>query len=450
MIIRKALLFFVMLLSMTVCAQLSPVEAAHVKNGHPLVSAGTPSVKNEVTDSVTVRLKVLFGINDTTIDTTFCSNNASIDRFVAEMKEIFNDSTCRIHNIDILCSASPDGYYRRNLMLSKERGQVLAEYLSERIGVESSVFRIISKGEDWEGLRRLVSKSDMRNREKVISIIDARPDNLTSEEELSAWRKQKLYAVDEGRAWKYLCDHIFPELRAADNNIVCHFTRVKAQPSEVEISTVLVHDTVVVRDTVYVNLQYGSVLDHAVTEKHITAVQRERSLYIKTNAVGLAMLVVNAAVEYQFHRNWSVCLPVYWSGWDYLRYDRKFRCLLFQPEIRFWGLPVKGLYVGIHGGTGWYNFTLPDMDYRYQDKDGATPLFNAGLSVGYRHSLGRSRRWMMEYSVGGGYVSTSYDRFFNVPNGQLFDTHSKNFFLVDQVNVSLIYHIPLGKKGGER
>lgn len=175
-----------------------------------------------------------------------------------------------------------------------------------------------------------------------------------------------------------------------------------------------------------------------------------KSLYVKSNAVGLAMLMLNAAAEYQFHPDWSVCLPIYWSGWDYFRRDMKFRCLVFQPEVRYWGIPVKGLFVGVHLGTGWYNYTLPKMEYRYQDKNGSTPLFNAGVSVGYRHRLGRSQRWMMEYSIGAGYVSTSYDRFFNVPNGQLVDTHRKNLFLIDLVNVSLIYRIPFKQKGGAR
>lgn len=207
-------------------------------------------------------------------------------------------------------------------------------------------------------------------------------------------------------------------------------------------------DTVVVRDTVYIYIQQADTIRHERPRKHNHSINKEQNLYVKSNAVGLAMLVLNAAAEYQFHDDWSVCLPVYWSAWDYLRRDMKFRCLLFQPEIRYWGLPIKGLFAGAHVGSEWYNYTMPGMDYRYQDKNGSTPLLNAGLSVGYRHSLGSSQRWMVEYSIGGGYVSTSYDRFFNVFNGQFFDTHSKNLFLIDQVNVSLVYHLQFKKKGG--
>lgn len=209
---------------------------------------------------------------------------------------------------------------------------------------------------------------------------------------------------------------------------------------------VAARDTVVVRDTVFVYVQHPGTSK----KKHTNNSTKERDLYAKTNAVGLTMLVLNAAAEYKFLNDWSVCLPIYWSGWDFFRSDMKFRCFLVQPEIRYWGIPVKGLFAGAHLGTGWYNYTLPSMDYRYQDKDGSTPLFNAGISVGYRHSLGHWQRWMIEYSLGVGYVSTSYDRFFNVPNGQLVDNHRKNLFLIDQLNVSLVYHIPLKKKGGAR
>lgn len=460
--IRRILLFLATLLSITVHAQHTVVETAHGKHTHPLASTGT-SGRNEVTDSVTVSLKILFGISKTTIDSTFYNNNASLAEFVSKMKTVSRDPTCRICDIEIACSASPDGHYKLNLMLSKNRGKALAKYLSKHIGISPSVFRINSKGEDWEGFRRLVSQSNMIGKEEVLSILDAHPDNISDEGKLSAWRKQMLHGIDDGKAWKYLRENIFPKLRAADNNIVCHFTRVQPQPVDVQLpetqhskvmlsdtqpSIRVVHDTVVVRDTVYLYTQRAVTarLDHSYGSAPKSG--RERTLYIKTNAVGLAMLVVNAAAEYQFHRNWSVCLPVYWSGWDYLRFDRKFRCLLVQPELRYWGLPAKGLFVGVHAGTGWYNYTMPGMDYRYQDKNGSTPLLNAGLSIGYRHSIGSSQRWMVEYSIGGGYVSTSYDRFFNVFNGQFFDTHSKNLFLIDQVNVSLVYHLQFKKKGG--
>ena len=90
-----------------------------------------------------------------------------------------------------------------------------------------------------------------------------------------------------------------------------------------------------------------------------------------------------------------------------------------QPEFRWYYQSVRGLFSAVHIGTGYYDVCAASGKYRYQDTDGDTPFFNAGVSVGFRHTLGRSGNWMMEYSIGGGYLSTEYDRFYNIDNGRL-------------------------------
>lgn len=169
---------------------------------------------------------------------------------------------------------------------------------------------------------------------------------------------------------------------------------------------------------------------------------------LKVNAVGLGMLVGNISWEYRFAPRWSLALPFYFSGWNYFAENRKFRCLFFQPEFRYWLKSGEGRdwFVGLHLGTGFYNVALPDWDYRIQDYEGASPAFNAGVSIGYRHNLSQSGNWKMEYSLGAGYAYTHFDRWLNIPNGAHYNSESKHLLIIDQVNISVIYRLPDMKK----
>lgn len=200
-------------------------------------------------------------------------------------------------------------------------------------------------------------------------------------------------------------------------------------------------------------LAYGWQADRDVTPQKSqphTAEQRGQAHYLKTNVIGLGMLVGNMAWEYRFDPRWSVVVPIYYSGWNYFDERRKFRCLVVQPEMRYWWKVGGGIHFfsGLHIGTGYYNVALPSWDYRIQDSDGKSPAINGGISIGCRHSLSASGNWQMEYSVGAGYSYLHFDRFYNVHNGTHYNTESKHQWGIDQVNISVLYRLPLKKKKG--
>lgn len=172
--------------------------------------------------------------------------------------------------------------------------------------------------------------------------------------------------------------------------------------------------------------------------------------YVKSNAVGVAMLMLNASWEYQISDRLSVNVPLYFSGWDYFSHNHKYRCLITQPEVRYWFQQPMGLFVGAHIGVGLFNFATPSSQHRYQDDGGHTPFFNLGASVGYRHPLMKSEKWLIEYSIGLGYVHAQYDRFRNEANGKLVDTRIKNMVCIDQLSVSIVYRIDQHFKKGDR
>ena len=173
-------------------------------------------------------------------------------------------------------------------------------------------------------------------------------------------------------------------------------------------------------------------------------------LHVKTNVLGLAIGVANVALEVDVCKHLSLSLPLYYSAWDYFKPTLKFRTLTIQPEMRYWfNRHNEGWFLGAHFGMGYYNIAL-DGEYRIQDYNRETPSLGGGLSVGYRTHLSKNKRWKMEFSVGGGYYDSKYDKFRNEENGFLIDSYQKKWIGVDQASISFAYAFNLKKKGGKR
>lgn len=164
-----------------------------------------------------------------------------------------------------------------------------------------------------------------------------------------------------------------------------------------------------------------------------------RYVSISTNIVPWGAGVMNVAVEAQVGTRMSVQLPVMWCPW-WIGRRHAVRTFAAQPEGRWWlDTPGKGHFAGAHLSIAWFNLRYGDD--RYQDH--GRPLLGAGISYGYRLPLGKS--WGMEFSLGVGYASMRYDRFYNIPNGSLIDLRTTGYFGIDRIGVSLYYNIDLNK-----
>ena len=170
------------------------------------------------------------------------------------------------------------------------------------------------------------------------------------------------------------------------------------------------------------------------------ASDRNEKFAIRTSIPSWAAAVINIAGEYNFHDRWSMGLDLLYSGWDYGRSDRKFRTYQVRPEVRYWLREDRlGIFADAHLAVIGYNVALPSWKYRIQDHDGKRPALGGGLGIGYRFKLGHSKHWRIEANVGFGVYALYYDRYYNNRQGQLFDSHKRVFFGIDNVSLSLVY-----------
>ncbi len=167
-----------------------------------------------------------------------------------------------------------------------------------------------------------------------------------------------------------------------------------------------------------------------------------RVIRLKTHIPELFLLSGNVAAEIDLFGPVSLHFPIHYSALDWFSSTVKFRNFAIQPELRYNFSRVRGLFAGAHFGLAWFNVATGG-DWRYQDKDGRSPLMGGGLGMGYRIPLGSGSRWELEFSLGAGVYSIDYDRFYNEPGGAWAGSGSTTWLGLDNACISITYKFPL-------
>lgn len=437
-------------------------------------------------------LCIYFQVNRFDIDSSFNENGRRMKAFAERIRP--GGGMEQLHFI-ISASASPEGGERPNEVLALARAESLADWLMSVTGLGRESIDIAFAGVGWSELRDLVLESGMEYGEEVADIIDNVPVFIFKGKEIVDSRRKRLMDLAMGNPYRFMLTHIFPQVRNARASVKCIFL-----PDTTAVPhTAAVSDSTAVEDTVPSPLlsedsaesvvlalsadtlkqdtpgqsaadtlrqqthdEYaaeihgetaGECPDESAGESSADTLSAVRcyvpQVKVKTNAVGLSMMMANAGVEIDVHPKLSVNIPIYYSGINYFTQTVKFRFLGFQPELRYWPGPKRRLYAGFHLGVAYYNFAW-GKEWRYQDKGGKTPTWGGGLGVGYRLPLDKGERWNVEFTIGAGLYDLNYDRFYNVPNGALESSDRKLFIGLDNVAVSFSYSFDMKKKGGDR
>lgn len=163
--------------------------------------------------------------------------------------------------------------------------------------------------------------------------------------------------------------------------------------------------------------------------------QPEHPVFLRSNILPWGIAIPNLGVEFILSRKWSLAMDVWYSPWNI---SDKFavKTAAIFPEGRWWLKENgKGSFFNLHLNIAWFNVRA--NKWRYQDH--GRPLLGAGIGYGYR--LPVNKRWSFEFEIGAGMANMRYDRFYNVPNGQLKDTRVTTYWGIDRANVSVCYYL---------
>lgn len=185
----------------------------------PTFGANSRNFQPEMRED-TVRLNLIFRKSATRIDPHYRDNQLRLDTFLHKVKEMYDAPACSITSIDITAYASPEGALDHNRHLSRLRARNIAEYLRERLPeVPDSLFCIHAGDINWNGLESLVKRSELKQRDQILTILREVPEEEVRHGVLVEQRLNTLQTLDEGRPYRYIYRNYFPLLRNAESQM---------------------------------------------------------------------------------------------------------------------------------------------------------------------------------------------------------------------------------------
>ncbi len=172
------------------------------------------------------------------------------------------DNRQEIEEINIQSYASPDGTYEFNSKLAQKREDVTKNYMDGQLkGVSFGSLTADFTPEDWEGFRRLVSESNIQDKDLILSVLSMYKDPEQREREI-----HNLSSV-----FDQLAEEILPQLRysriTAKINVIGKSDEEIAQAYNADPSTLNVDEI----------LYYATLTDSA--EKRAEIYSTAASLY---------------------------------------------------------------------------------------------------------------------------------------------------------------------------
>ena len=134
-----------------------------------------------------------------------------------------------VTGIEIISYASPEGEMDKNENLAIDRANSAEAYLKnankkKMLGINEAKISKTPKGEDWAGLKELISKSNHEDKNIIISVAEMANDPAKREEEIKSLSS----------AYKFLEKDIFPELRRSQ--MVVKYTEFGLSDDELKIA----------------------------------------------------------------------------------------------------------------------------------------------------------------------------------------------------------------------
>ena len=142
------------------------------------------------------------------------NNEGELAGMINSIKKVDDDEDLSITSITIEGWASPEATQQHNKILSQNRANSLADYVSKQTGISRETITAIGCGEDWAGLKREVEATPMLlDQKKVLAIIDR--TDLTQDQ-----KDKMLEELVPPTIYQRLLGELYPRLRRNDYRIL--------------------------------------------------------------------------------------------------------------------------------------------------------------------------------------------------------------------------------------
>ena len=394
------------------------------------------------------------------VDTSLRSNGSVLKNLCAKIEKSLQEET--LEKVVIYAYTSPDGTNKANTALAARRADSLESWILRNTVLPGKLLEKNSGGIAWDLLREAVSKSEMQYKEEVLRILDNTPVWVfDGDNRVVSSRKKELMDLKGGVPYRYMYEHLFPDLRSSIAILL--YIRVQEPQAEEEVEPAAPEESepVAPEEDMTPVAPQENVKPVAPEEKAIpeagddaTSVAPEKGyeplhrLALKTNIIYDLALMPSLEVEYMIDDRWSVNAEGEVAWWRKESKHKYYQIATLSPEIRYWFKTKKrwhGHYVGLFGGGSWYDLENGRRGYKGE-------FWKAGLSYGYMFPIGRSLSF--EAGLGLGFLRTWYEEYLPIDGHYVYQQSSRtNWIGPVKLKFTLVWRLwdeNRSKRGGER
>lgn len=139
------------------------------------------------------------------------SNNTELASIVNSIEKVKDDDDLTITSITIEGWASPEATEQHNKILSENRANSLADYVTKKTSIARADIHAIGCGEDWINLKTIVEGTTILSKDKILEIINS---SATLDQ-----KDQQLNDLVPPTIYQRLLGEIYPRLRRNDYRI---------------------------------------------------------------------------------------------------------------------------------------------------------------------------------------------------------------------------------------
>lgn len=404
----------------------------------------------------TLNVQVYFRQGYSILEPDFRDNAKRLTAFADSLRALQRDASCRMKTLRIVGTASPEGVTELNERLSEKRAKNLVAWLEEHISLEGVALDVQAWGIDWEGLERQVAASDMPYRDEVLDILRNTPVWVIRDGKVVDSRNRQLGMLRGGRAWWYMEEHFFPELRSAGVRLVCEIERLVPAPAPEPEPEPAPQPEPAPEPEPVVEPEPAPVPAEIPAEIPVEPESPARKPFymsLKTNMLYDAALVPNLGAEFYLGRGWSIGGNWMYAWWKSDKRHNYWRTYGGELDIRkYFGRrakqkPLTGHHLGVYGQMLTYDFELGGTGYQ------SKLSYGAGIEYGY--SLPVAKRLNIDFGIGIGYLGGEYKEYKPIDGHYVWQaTRQRHWFGPTKAEISLVWLIGRGNtnkgKGGAR
>lgn len=155
-------------------------------------------------------LIIYYGVGSSRIDSSYRDNKQVLSNLIEVVGMIMSDSKSEVETIVVGGFSSPEGNYDTNDRLAFERAVSVKEFIVENTGLNENSILVFNGSVDWRGLRYMVAKSSLADRDEIIDIIDTVP---IWDARNQRGRLGELMKLNGGNTYRALKAEYFPLMR---------------------------------------------------------------------------------------------------------------------------------------------------------------------------------------------------------------------------------------------